>query len=193
MRGTGGFWNSRFWNLRLWAEHFWYERISTGEPRRIFYADKIFTFRAMKTFTFPVLPRVYNFVATKQYVFPILPKTFIFKAAKQFIFSGGTMTNPSYFEKSKDEVYTIAAEFSGQLPFSATISSGTLSAVKLDDNSDASTTVWNSTTATISGTQVRGKIQGGKPGVKYRLLFHAVLNNGEILEEFLTMLVRTPA
>ena len=100
------------------------------------------------------------------------------------------MTAPSTFEKTKAEKYTIAVEWLGQLPFSATLSSCTVAARRMEDQSDATSDVLVSPTATISGTQSRVTVYGGRAGQKYRLLFTAILSNAEIVEEAVYMLVR---
>lgn len=103
------------------------------------------------------------------------------------------MTVPSHFEKTPTEAFTIAVEWANQLPFAATITSGTVAAKNLNDNSNADAEVLAAgTTATISGTQARIKVGGGKLQTRYRLMFTVTLSNGEVLQEAVIMTVREP-
>ena len=92
------------------------------------------------------------------------------------------------FTKQPAEAYTIALEFQGKLPSGASPSSGTVSATD-PNGADASSTVLSGTTATISGTQARIKVQSGSHGVNYRLRFLVTLTSTDILEEDLLMRV----
>lgn len=98
------------------------------------------------------------------------------------------MAIPEYFEKQSAEAYTIAIEFSGKLPSGATLSSGTVTAQNtttgLTDN-----TVLGSTTATISGTQAKVKVQAGTNQVTYKITFTLTLSDASILEEDIRMKV----
>lgn len=100
------------------------------------------------------------------------------------------MTTPAQFEKTSAEKFTIAVEWLGALPFSATLSSCTVAARRMDDQSDATAQVLISPNATISGTQTRIIVAAGKAGVRYRLLFTAILSNSEVLQEAVYMQVR---
>lgn len=93
---------------------------------------------------------------------------------------------PGRFLKQPAESYTIAVEFAGKLPSGASLSSGTVSAIRLDTGA-TDNSVLASTTATISGTQARVKIQAGTAGVKYKLTFLVTLSNGDIFEEAVAM------
>jgi len=93
---------------------------------------------------------------------------------------------PGRFEKQPAESYTIAVEFAGKLPTGASLTSGTVSAIRLDTGA-ADNSVLASTTATIVGTQARVKVQAGTSGLDYKLTFLATLSNGDVLEEDLIM------
>lgn len=99
------------------------------------------------------------------------------------------MAEPNFFEKQPSESYTIEIEFLNRLPSGTTISSGTVSATDLStsffDNS-----VLASTTATISGTKAKAKVQAGTNGKNYKLTFLTTLSDSSILEEDVEMRVR---
>lgn len=90
------------------------------------------------------------------------------------------------FSKQPSEAYTIAMEFSGKLPSGASPSSGVVAAYD-PDGTDVSATVLSGTTATISGTQARIKVQAGTHGINYRLRFLVTLTNADVLEEDVLM------
>lgn len=100
------------------------------------------------------------------------------------------MTSPSYFQKQPGEDYSIAIEFLDKLPTGRTLTSGTVAALDLGTGTSASATVLASTTATISGTQARVKVQAGTHGKDYKITFLCDLDNGETLEEDVIMKVR---
>lgn len=95
------------------------------------------------------------------------------------------------FPKQPAEAYTIAMDYTNKLPTGATVSSGTVAAVDLVDNSSASSTVLASTTATISGAQARVKVQAGTNGRSYIVTFTTTLSNGDILEDDVRMDVKS--
>lgn len=77
-----------------------------------------------------------------------------------------------------------------QLPTGYTIDSGTLSAVDISDNSDASSTVLASTTASVSGTKLTTTVQAGTSGSTYKITFSATLTpSGGPLNEDVYMVV----
>lgn len=82
-------------------------------------------------------------------------------------------------------------DYTNKLPTGATVSSGTVAAVDLVDNSSASSTVLASTTATISGAQARVKVQAGTNGRSYIVTFTTTLSNGDILEDDVRMDVKS--
>lgn len=93
---------------------------------------------------------------------------------------------PGRFSKQPAESYTIAVEFAGKLPTGASLSSGTVSALRLDTGA-TDNSVLASTTATIVGTQARVKVQAGTSGLDYKITWLMTLSNGDILEEDVTM------
>ncbi|MCS6302372.1 MAG: hypothetical protein H8K07_01700 [Nitrospira sp.] len=90
--------------------------------------------------------------------------------------------------KQPNEAYTIAFEFAGKLPSGASLSTGTVSAIRLDTGA-TDNSVLASTTATIVGTQARVKIQAGTSGVDYEVTFLVTLSTGDVLEEDVIMQV----
>lgn len=96
------------------------------------------------------------------------------------------MTTPEAFTKSPAETYTIAIEYSGRLPTGAALISGTVSAIN-EETKELDNSVLNSTTATISGTQARARVQAGTHGKRYRIVFSTTITGGEILEDIARM------
>jgi hypothetical protein len=93
------------------------------------------------------------------------------------------------FLKQPSESWLMAFEFAGELPPGATLTGGTVSAVRLDtgvtDNS-----VLVSTTLIIVGTQAQFTPQAGVAGIDYKITGVVTLNIGGSLEEDVTMEVR---
>lgn len=94
------------------------------------------------------------------------------------------------FDKQPAESYTIAIEFLGKLPSGASLSSGTVAGYDIQANA-TDNTVLASTTATISGTQARVKVQAGTTSKDYKITFTCTLSDSSILEEDIIMRVRT--
>jgi hypothetical protein len=92
------------------------------------------------------------------------------------------------FEKQPAESWPIAVEFSGKLPSGASLSSGTVSAIRTDTGA-TDNSVLASTTATIVGTQARVKVQSGTTGIDYKITFLVTLSDGSVLEEDVLMQV----
>jgi hypothetical protein len=90
------------------------------------------------------------------------------------------------FVKQPAETYTVAVEFAGKLPSGASLSSGTVSATRMDTGA-TDNSVLASTSATISGTQARVRVKQGVSGVPYKLTFVVTLSNADILEEDVLM------
>ena len=93
------------------------------------------------------------------------------------------------FSKQPAEKYTIAIEFADRLPTGRTISSAAITATIISSGAVATSTVIDTPTATISGTQVQFTVKGGATTVDYKLTATVTLDNGHILEEDVTMKV----
>lgn len=100
-----------------------------------------------------------------------------------------TSTERRSFTKQPGESYTIAIEYLGNLPGTATLSSGTVAAIDVGSGASASGTVLATTTATISGTQSKIKVTAGTAGHEYKITFTNTLSTGEILEDDVFMRV----
>lgn len=91
--------------------------------------------------------------------------------------------------KQPSENYPFGFEFANKLPDGLTLSSGTVTgkniATGVTDN-----TVLQSTTATISGTQAKFRLQAGTDGASYNISLKVTLSDGSVLEEDLIMHVR---
>lgn len=93
------------------------------------------------------------------------------------------------FTKQPSEKYTIAIDYTDRLPVGRSLSSAAVSAIRIDTGADATSTVIDTPTATISGFQVQFTIKAGTSGIDYKLTVVATLDNGHILEDDLTMKV----
>ena len=82
------------------------------------------------------------------------------------------------FVKAVLEQYPIAISYAGRLPDGASVVTGTISATDLLDDSDATATVLESATLTISGDLAQAFVQAGASGHTYRLDFLVTLNPG---------------
>lgn len=106
-------------------------------------------------------------------------------------------TDPESFSKQPYEEYSIDFDYTLRLPPGATsLSSATLSAVKWPMGSptqqtDATSDVLQSTTATIvSSTKARARVKGGTDGYDYLVTCRAITNDGQKLEDDVEMRVR---
>jgi hypothetical protein len=97
------------------------------------------------------------------------------------------------FGKRPGEKYPIAVEFKDRLPPGQTLSSATASATVVATGATASSTVLESTTGSIVGTQALITVQAGTHGVNYELVVNAVLSGGGDLEEAVQMVVDNKA
>lgn len=93
------------------------------------------------------------------------------------------------FTKQPTETYTIAIDFTDRLPPGRSLASAAISAIRIDTGADATATVIDTPTATISGFQVQFAVKAGTSGIDYKLTAVVTLDNGHILEDDLTMKV----
>lgn len=93
------------------------------------------------------------------------------------------------FSKQPAEKYTIAIDFLDRLPTGRSITSAAITASIISSGADATATVIDTPTATISGTQVQFTVKAGTTAVDYKLTATVTLDNAHILEEDLTMKV----
>lgn len=97
---------------------------------------------------------------------------------------------PPEFSKREDESYTRAIDFTGLLPDGRALASATLSATD-GAQADATAIVLVDTNGIIGTGANAGKVyytpKGGTNGICYEILCHAVLDNGEVLEEVVRM------
>ena len=87
------------------------------------------------------------------------------------------------FTKQSTETYIIAFEYFGKMPFRATLVSATVSAIDISDDSDASSIVLSSETATIVKAQARVRVKAGTSGKSYKITSAATLSDGSVLED----------
>ena len=97
--------------------------------------------------------------------------------------------SPTPFPKQPYEEFPIAINYKGKLPFGAQLVSGTVSALDLSNNSDASTIVLGSTTATIDTAESLAKVivRQGTDGKRYKITFRVVLSDTSKLEDEVIM------
>ena len=93
------------------------------------------------------------------------------------------------FTKQSAESYPVAIDFREKMPPGATLLSMSVSAIDTSTNADATGTVLQSATASISGNQATFKVQAGTDGHKYKISGLATLSNGGPLKEDLIMIV----
>ena len=87
------------------------------------------------------------------------------------------------FEKQPAENWPIAFEFKDKLPPGLSLTSGTISAVRLDTGA-SDNTVLASTTLQISGTQAIMRVQAGTNGIDYKITAMVLLSDAvSVLEE----------
>jgi hypothetical protein len=91
------------------------------------------------------------------------------------------------FGKEPAENYVIGIEFAGKLPTGRTLSSSGVSAIDLEDETDATSTVLGSSTATIDETRALVRVKAGANGARYKITFLTELDDMSILEEQLIM------
>lgn len=80
------------------------------------------------------------------------------------------------FRKQPREQYTVAIDFADRLPDSVSLSGVTISAIDLATGESIST-VYNSSTGTISGTEARGFLKGGTSGGRYKITYLVTCND----------------
>lgn len=93
------------------------------------------------------------------------------------------------FQKQVLESYPIAIEYVNRLPSGTSLASAAVAAYQLPDGT-LDNTVTSSTTGTVSGTQVKIRVQAGTHGKDYKLTVLATLSDGSILEDDVLMQVR---
>ena len=83
-------------------------------------------------------------------------------------------------EISKDPIerYSRGFTYAGLLPTGAALASGVVSAINLNDGSDATGEVLANPTAVVSGDVVSAQIFGGTDGIDYKISFVTTLNTG---------------
>jgi hypothetical protein len=93
------------------------------------------------------------------------------------------------FYKQPAEKYTIAFDFTDRLPPDRTMSSAAITAIRTDTGADATSTVIDTPTASISGFQVKFTVKAGTTAIDYKCTATVTLDNAHILEEDVLMKV----
>jgi hypothetical protein len=97
---------------------------------------------------------------------------------------------PRSFTKQPFEEITKATDFSQVVESGVTVSSGTVTAIKVGDQSDASMDVLSAGTCVVSGLLATWKVKGGVDQEDYKITVKVTFSNGDKLEEDVTMKVR---
>ena len=89
------------------------------------------------------------------------------------------------FTKQPAETFSVALDFTGNLPSGTTLSSGTASAILISDSSDADSIILDSTTLTIDAGEdtATAKLKAGSAAGRYKVTYTLTLDNADILEE----------
>lgn len=93
-------------------------------------------------------------------------------------------------EKHPAESFVIGLDFGPALATGRSLASATLQALDAA-GVDVSATLLVSTTATISANQAKARLQNGTTGNVYTLIFTATLDDGEIIQDGLTVSVKS--
>ncbi len=94
---------------------------------------------------------------------------------------------PEQFSKYAQEKYPISIDWTGQLPTSTTISSGTCSAIETESGKDCTSIVLDSPTMTIAGSESRLTVKGGQERNSYQITAKLVLSDTSILVDKIIM------
>lgn len=94
---------------------------------------------------------------------------------------------PNEFSKNPIETYPIGMDYTGKAPNGAILVSAQWSAVDIDDNTDATSSVLASTTAVVDGMVAKGRVESGLLGHVYRLSVRANFNTGDVLHDTIYM------
>ena len=92
-------------------------------------------------------------------------------------------------EKHPTESFIVGLDFAPALAAGRTVASGTVQALDAS-GADVSGTLLVSTVAAVSGTQARVQLQSGTGGQSYTLIFTVTLDDGEVLQDGLTVSVK---
>jgi hypothetical protein len=96
----------------------------------------------------------------------------------------------SIVKQSTESFPGVGFDFKSRLPSETSLVSGVVSAVDTDDDSDATSIILVSPTATISGTRALFALQGGVAGKKYKITLLATISGvASPLEENLLVIV----
>ncbi len=94
-------------------------------------------------------------------------------------------------EKHPSETYIFGLDFAPALATGRTISSGTVQALD-STGADVTATLLQAGTATISGTQAKAQFKAaGASGSSYSIIFTVTLDDGEVLQDGLTVSVKS--
>lgn len=97
------------------------------------------------------------------------------------------------FNKHPLETYPIAIDYTGKAPDGASLSSGVWAAVDMLTGDDASGDVLASTTAVITGSVAKCRVENGTLGSNYRLSLTAIFDTGDTLHDNIYMYITEDA
>jgi hypothetical protein len=93
------------------------------------------------------------------------------------------------FPKSSVEKPTLTADFTNQMPSSATVVSATVSAVEYKEREDVSASLLTSTTGVVASPYVSFTVQAGQSRLDYLITITATRSNGNVVEQFFLLRV----
>ena len=99
------------------------------------------------------------------------------------------MAAENWFRKNPAAVYDIAVDFTNKLDTGRSVSSCTVTAIDLYDNSNATSAVLDDGTAVVASDVCSEGVKAGTSGHEYKLTFLATLDNADKLEEEVFMYV----
>lgn len=93
------------------------------------------------------------------------------------------------FAKYPTETFPIGMDYTGKAPTGAVLVSGVWEATDLLDESDVSSTIFLSTSATIAGMVAKVRVRNGTLDRLYRLGVTATFDTGDVLHDNVYMTI----
>lgn len=100
---------------------------------------------------------------------------------------------PNEFTKYPAETYPIGMDYTGKAPSGAILVSGVWSAIDMLDESDVSSSIFLSTSATIAGMVAKARVRNGELDRLYRLGITATFDTGDVLHDNVYMTIQQDA
>ena len=94
------------------------------------------------------------------------------------------------FAKYPTETFPIGIDYAGKAPTGAILVSGLWTATDMFDESDVSSTIFLSTSATIAGMVAKARVRNGTLDRLYRLGVTATFDTGDVLHDNVYMTIQ---